>query len=46
MEPLLSPFSVLHAPFQTKRRREQRWREREGKENERKREIKRTIRPK
>lgn len=29
MEPLLSPFSVSHAPFQTKRRREQRWRERE-----------------
>lgn len=29
-EPLLSPFSVSHAPFQTKRRREQRWREREG----------------
>lgn len=36
MEPLLSPFSVSHAPFQTKRRREQRWRE--GEEGERERE--------
>lgn len=42
-EPLLSPFSASHAPFQTKRRRERRWRE----EEERKEgEIKRTIRPK
>lgn len=32
MEPLLSPFSARHAPFQTKRRSEPRWREREEKE--------------
>lgn len=46
MELLLSPFSVLYAPFQTKRRRERRLRESEREGGDRKGEIKRTIRPK